>query len=202
MSRQARLVLVLVVIAIVAVVALAMVARQYTRFAEPEKSIADLPPHLSNSSMPDFGPDGGSAPGGAVPEGGADTGAPAVAKSDDDDTGIAAQWSAFVAGRDAIRLWVEENPYAARDLTDEATGYELGRDRINMHTFKVLQIRVKRGKAVIDAGLDEDAYVRIREQYRLWKDGGDVDPAWAAWLDADPDRSAAVDLGQYEPLDF
>ncbi len=212
MSRQARLVLVLVAIAIVAVVALATVARQYSRFAEPTRSIEDLPQHLSNATMPDFGPDGGARPEDPVVPGeaeavplpvdlaGSETAGDAALA--DADPEILAQWPGFVAGREAVRLWIDENPGPARDLTDEATGYELGRERINMHTFKVMQIRVKRGKAAIDAGLDEDAYFEVREQYRLWKDGGEADPAWAAWFEGDPERAAAVDLGKYEPLDF
>ena len=62
MSRQARLVLVLVVMAVIAVVALAIVARQYSGVSEPTRSVADLPQHLSNSTLPVLAPDRAPAP--------------------------------------------------------------------------------------------------------------------------------------------
>ena len=214
MSRQARLLLILSVMAIVAVVALAMVARQYSRFSEPTRSVTDVAPRPPSAAVPDLGPD--PAPPAPAPRAAAVESAAPVPVTDREPGGqpmtapeanavdppVEAQWPGFVAGRAAIRSWIEENPGPARDLVDEASGYQLGRDRINMHTFKVMQIRIRRGSAAIDAGLDEDAYQRIREQYRLWKDGGAVEPAWKRWFDGAPQRTATVDLGKYEPLDF
>ena len=216
MSRQARLVLVLVVMAVIAVVALAIVARQYSGVSEPTRSVADLPPHLSNSTLPVLGPDRAPAPASSstgatesvprtVPRPTPSAGDAAAIESVAEvavDPVVATQWPGFVAGRAAVKQWIEDNPTVARDIVDEATGFELGRERISMHTMKVMQIRVTRGRAAIDAGLDEDSYRAVREQYRLWKDGGDADPAWERWYGGDPERASTIDLGKYEVLDF
>lgn len=210
MTRQSRMLLVMGVIAVVAVVVLAVIARQYSRVATPTRSVADVEPQVATP-----GAFAGKlaplevAPGSASTAAGEDVSneVPEAESAPDEpalslDDGTVARLRAFVAGRRAIAAFVEEKPDVALSLVDEAEGYQMGREQIQMHNYDMLGLRVSKVKAIEAAGGTEDAYRSIREQYRLWRDGGDVDPDWARAFDAAGSMLEPADLGRYEPLDF
>jgi len=199
--------------AVVAVVALAIVARQYASVRPPLRSVADVEgassdgkpsepsspagPRSETPSVVESVAEQASAP--DAPDPGEPTPEPAAAPSPE----RRAAFEGFVAGREAVRRFADEYPVVAAELVDEAGGVSPDREQVKMHTFRMMEIRVLRAKAIEPFGLDEDAYKAIRDQFRAWLAGdATVDPEWARVFDAEPDRSKRADLGELDPLDF
>jgi len=212
---------VIAALAVVGVAALAMIARQYSRVSEPIKSVRDLPaiPMEPTPAVPvvaDTDPPAGPGPGGTVDEGSGGSDSPvssaesvarppagtgADAAPVDDATARA--FRGFLAGRTAVRTFAEKYPVVADSLVDEAEGYKLGREQIKMHTFRIFELRSDRAKAAATEGIDEDIYRAVRDRYRAWLAGEDVEEPWAkTFASATAGQRAAADLGKYEPLDF
>jgi hypothetical protein len=209
MSRQSRILVVVAVMAVVAVVALAIIARQYASVRPPLRSVADVEPSPERAASSDAGARASETPSQvetiAAPEAAPEAPAPAGTSGEPGtpDAARLAAFEAFVAGREAVRRFAEENPGVAAELVDEAGGVSPDREQVKMHTFRMMEIRVLRAKAIEPFGLDEDAYKAIRGEFRRWRAGdASVEPGWARVFDADPDRADRADLGDLDPLDF
>jgi hypothetical protein len=187
---------VIAAIAVVAVVVLGVVARQYARFDAPLRSVSEVervPEEPFEAGAPG---DAGSSD----PEVSGDHG-PRVTIPEEMDVGTAVR--AFAAGREAVRAFAEEHPFMADSILDEARGDTADRDQVKMFNFQLVDLRVRRAKAVEAEGLDEPSYLAIREQYRLWKAGDPaVDPGWARAFEDHPEASERADLGELDPLDY
>ncbi len=99
----------------------------------------------------------------------------------------------FADARHAIREWLNKHPKSLESMRDE-----------RIDTVDFMAISVARNSLLREAGMDEEVYKKIREQYRMYLSGeGELDPAFRAAFDAAPeDVMAMADLKEFDALDF
>lgn len=189
MTRQTRLIVVLLVLSIVGVGSLSFMASQYRkrlRAAPPADSPASA--SASSTSAKGLRPD--------------------LPASPDTAGGNAASPSrrvdCFLAARNAARGVCERYPVKAREVTAALTGDFTGvaGKRAGANLDVISSYKIERMQAFTACGMTFDDYAAVRAAWRLWKSGGRPDDrALADALDAAKDRAAKADLGEFEPLD-
>jgi hypothetical protein len=199
--------LTLAVTAIVGVVALGLLANRYAKLQQPLRSVAEVlaepdpQPRMETpvgadepaaagepaSSVPD--------PPAAAPPAGA---APPSAEAGPDLTLV----DRFLPVRRYVKTYLAEHPFAARQFELEFRSLLRTEDRKPTFPERLVELKTGRGRALLEAGMTEQEYRRIRDAFRAWHDGSkDVDPGLAGAFEKRRAELEAVHLGILEPLD-
>lgn len=175
MSRETRLVVVLVGIALAGITTLALVAHLY------QKRMPSAPAPAASS-------------GSAAPQGG----------QDDPDRKARRQVEAFVAVRKAVQAYIAKEPHRVKRVVATITGKFDGvaGERTSPSMDVLGGYRQARYDAVRAAGITNEEYTATRTAFLAWISGGPVtDPALGAALAARADEVRAAALGDAEALD-
>ena len=215
MTRQSRMLLVVGMMALIGVSALAMLANRYSRL-EPVKSVEDVVPSRAvpeTRETPAPSPAGGepTAPGSEASTAGPATGEPTASRTAAEPdapppaaepTAAQADVAGFVAARQFVHDFLEKNEEARRQFELELDGKLDTQDRNPMYLAKMASMKLGRGKALVGAGMTEERYRELRDAFRLWHDGGELDdPALRAAFEERRAELEALHLGKLEPLD-
>ncbi len=99
----------------------------------------------------------------------------------------------FAEARHAIREWLEKHPEAQEAIRDE-----------RIDAVDLMALGIVRNHLLQEAGMAEEVYRTIREQYRTYLSGeGELDPAFRVAFDTAPaDVMARADLKELDIFDF
>ena len=194
MTRQTRLIVVLLVLSIVGVGSLSFMASQYRkRMATQAPAASASPPGSTGAS------EASTSASGLRPDL-----PPAAAAAGGDAATPSKRVDCFLAARDAARAVCERYPVKAREVTAALTGDFSGvaGKRAGANLDMISTYKVERMNAFTACGMSYGDYAAVRAAWKTWKSGGRPDDqALAAALDAAKDRAAKADLGEFEPLD-
>ncbi len=214
MTRQSRMLLVVGAMALVGVSALAMLANRYSRL-QPTRSVADVQPAPAvalpaptpaQPAEPSPAPAPADAPipvaEGSVPPAAAPSAARPAAVVPAEPSAEQRAVEGFVAARRFVREYLDKNETARRQFELELDGKLETQDRNPMYLAKMAGMKLGRGKVLVETGMTEEQYRGVRDAFRVWHDGGDLEDA--ALRAAFEERRAELEplhLGKLEPLD-
>lgn len=183
--------LVTAAVAVAGVVTLWIMAQRYQRMAEM-RSLEEI--EASSRIVPES-----SAPTDAAPE--------AVETVDAVDTVVSERQreiDALVTVRAGIREVLDEEPGAKRWIDRDTEKF---RSVLQPHAERdvmriMTRVRLRRLDDCERVGISEEQYMRVRDAYRSWQDGGEVDAELAEAFDSRRSDLEGIGLGLLEPYDL
>lgn len=174
MTRQSRMVTILLVMAVVGIVALAMVAKRYQSLRETH----------SDPQIPET-----------------EDVRPEQAQHVQGSLGIEEKLGLFVEIRTAVREVIDSKKKISDLLIMEWDGHSVP-DHYSTNVFLV-HILMTRKTRLEEAGMANQEYMFIRDQYRAWSSGeGELLQEWREAFDSHAEMLEPADLGRYERLDI